>query len=266
VIRALLARHARHQRALLISLCGGLALLEWLLVVIVDRIETGPGMLALFEQIMPPGIRALLAPQLGMVSFGGLVAFGFTHPAALVAVIAFVVVVGTVPAGERESGLLDLILSRPVPRSRYFVALVLLLAVGAVLLPLSLVAGAGVALAGVDNPDELPWTRYLHAAGGLTALLLAIGGYTLFFAAGSTRRGRATALAVGLTVVLFWIDMLARLWSPLEHVQWLSPFHYYDPMGAVIAGGAPPEHPIVLLGIFVIATAAALLRFHRQNL
>jgi hypothetical protein len=37
-------------------------------------------------------------------------------------------------------------------------------------------------------------------------------------------------------------------------------------MGAVIAGGAPPEHPIVLLGIFVVATAAALLRFRRQNL
>jgi ABC-2 type transport system permease protein len=266
VIRALIGRQLRHHRAFLVSLTAGLALLEWLLVVIVARIEMGPGMLALFEQIVPSAVRSMFATQLGMVSFGGLVAFGFTHPAALVAAIGFVVVVGTVPAGERESGLLDLILSRPVPRSRYLASLVLLLVAGSLLLPLALVTGAAVGLAQVDNPDELPWTRYLHAAGGFTTLLLAIGGYTLFIAAGSRRRGRAVALTVGLTVAFFWIDMMAGLWSPLERVQWLSPFSYYDPMGAVVASGAPLEHPVVLLGIFALTTGAAFGRFRHQNL
>jgi ABC-2 type transport system permease protein len=266
VIRALLLRQLRHQRALLAAVWIGLAALEWLLVIVVARIEMGPGVRALFEQFLPPAIRVLFAAQLGSASFGGLVAFGFTHPAVLVAAIGFVVVLATLPAGERESGILELILSRPVPRARYLVAVLLLVVVAAVVLPLALLAGAALGLHQVDNPDELPWTRYVHASAGLTCLLLAIGGYTLYFASGAARRGRPVALAVGWTVALMWIEILAQLWAPLERVRWISPFHYYDPMGYVVAGGAPLAHTLVLLGVFVVATAAAFDRFRRQDL
>ena len=266
MIRALTLRQLRHQRALFAAVWLGLAALEWLLVVVVARIEMGPGIRALFEQFLPPAIRVLFGSLLGSASFGGLVAFGFTHPAGLVAAIGFIVVVATLPAGERESGILELILSRPVPRVRYLAAVVLLLVVAAVVLPLGLLAGAALGLQQVDNPDELSWTRYVYASTGLTCLLLAIGGYTLYFATGASRRGRAVALAVGWTVTLLWIEILAQLWAPLERVRWISPFHYYDPMGYVVAAGAPLYHPAVLLGVFVVATAAAFRRFHRQDL
>ena len=41
--------------------------------------------------------------------------------------------IGGVPAAERESGLLDLILARPLPRTRYLLAVLLLLVLGALL-------------------------------------------------------------------------------------------------------------------------------------
>jgi hypothetical protein len=97
-------------------------------------------------------------------------------------------------------------------------------------------------------------------------LLLAVGGWTLYFAVGSKRRGQATALAVGLTVALFWLEVLARLWSPLERFRWLNPFSYYDPMRTAAFGEMPPEHPTVLVGIFIVATTAAFIRFRKQDL
>ena len=265
MIRALLMRQLRHQRWLLLSLCIGFVLLEWLLVVVVAVIDMGPG-IAFLQQFLPPAMQAFVASQLGLVSFGGMVAFGFQHPAALAGAFAFVFVVATLPAGERESGFLELLLARPLPRSRYLAAIVLLLVVGALVLPLSLVGGVALGLSQSEHPEELPWTRYVRPAAGLTTLLLAVGGYTLYFAVGSKRRGRAIALAIGLTVTLFWLQALAQLWSPLERVSWLNPFSYYDPMRAAAFGTTPPEHPTVLLGIFIVATTAAFIRFRKQDL
>ena len=74
--------------------------------------------------------------------------------AALLATLAFAMVVATIPTGERESGFLELILARPVPRRRYLLAALLPLIFGAVLLPLALVAGALIGIQLVEaDPD-----------------------------------------------------------------------------------------------------------------
>lgn len=266
MIGSLLARHFRRTLALMLALGAALFSLELLIVTVARQIDRGPGLLALMEQLLPPAMREQLVEQAAFFTFGGMVGFSFQHPVILAATLSFVMVAATTPAGERETGLLDLILARPVPRWRYFVAVLLHVVVGAIGLPLVQLAGVAVGLAVVDAPGEIPWTRYAASAAGLTTLLLAIGGIALLFGSTASRRGAAVARAVGLVLALYWVDATADLWPPLHNVRWLSPFSYHAPISAAVTPYTPPVNPIVLLGVFGISSAAALLRFQRQDL
>ncbi len=263
---SLFMRNLRHHARLLVSMTLGLAAFEVLIVWVAAKIEEGSGLREFLEQLLPPEAQEAVFSQFGLVSFPGAVAFGFMHPVAIVAAAAFVVVAATVPAAERESGFLDLVLARPVPRARYLLAVVLLVIVGSLLLPAALLGGAAVALAIVQVEERLPLARYVPAAAGLVFLLLAVGGYALLFAAGAKRRGAAVGRAVGLTLALYVVEFLADFWKPLDRIRWLSPFHYYKPIAAAIVPSTPIENPAVLLLAFAVLVAAAVLRFRRQDL
>jgi ABC-2 type transport system permease protein len=266
VIRALLDRNLRHHARLLLSLFGGFIVLEMLICWIASSIEAGPGLASLWEQMMPSAFRRMFSAQMGMASFDGMVAFGFRHPAILTAAVAYVIVVGTLPAGERESGLLDLILARPVRRSRYLTAVVLALAIGALVLPVALLIGTVAVLPLLDVSSALPWQRYVPSAASLAALLLAIGGYSLLIAVTSRRRGPAVARAVGLTIVLFFLEFLASAWEAVSVLRWLTPFHYHQPIRAAVFREMPLVNPLTLLLLFAVCTMAAYACFRRQDL
>lgn len=266
MIGSLLARQWRHHQRLVLSLSLGLFALELLIVWIGAQIDAGPGFLQLVEQMLPPAMRQLLASQLEMVSMAGAVGFGFQHPAVLVASLALAVAVATIPAHEREIGFLDLLLARPVPRVRYFAATLALLVLTALVLPLALLAGAAAGLALVEVEGEIAWTRYIPSAAGLSTLMLAIGGYTLCWGCSSRRRGPAVAATVGLTVALFWIDLMADMWRAMAPLRWVSPFHYFKPVPAAVVPHTPLENPAVLLALFGVTALLAYRRFNTQDL
>jgi beta-exotoxin I transport system permease protein len=264
VIRDLLARNLRHQRNLLAALVLGLAAFEMLLVVAVAQLEAGPGLRAMVD-MLPAAIREALASQLSLLSFASAVAFGFQHPFAIAASVSFVVLAATVPAAERESGLLDLILARPVSRSRYLIAVTIPVVIGALLLPLAQLAGAVMGLSIVRTPGALPWTRYLPSAAGLATVLLAVGGYTLLLATGARRRGPAVARAVGFTLAMYVLEALANIWKALEWIRWASPFHYFNPVQSAVLGSIPARNPVTLVVVFLVATALAFASFGRRD-
>lgn len=266
MIRALFLRNLRHHAVLLLALWLGLALLELAVVRIGAQIETGPGIRAILEQVLPQQFRQAIVGQLDMLSFAGLVGFGFQHPLVLTAAAAFLMVVATIPAAERESGLLDLILARPVPRARYLLAVLLLLVLGSLLFPAAVVAGAALGLATVQAPEPVGLGSYGPAALSLAALLLALSGGTLFIASRARRRGVAAAQAAGLALGFFWLDLLAELWKPLSAISWISPFHYFEPMKTVVLRAAPWSELAVLLGVFAVCAALSFGQFRRQDL
>ena len=266
MIRPLFERNLRHHLWLLIVLLGWLALVELLIVWIVGHIESGPGIRQLFEQVLPLSMQQVLGSQLGMLSFTALAGFGFQHPLALAGAIAFVIVVATLPAGERESGFLDLVMARPLQRSSYFLAVLLLLALGALLMPLAPFLGLGAGLGLLQVPVEIEWSRYAPSAFGLACILLAIAGYTLLLASFARRRGTAAAQATGLTLLFYWIDLLSPIWEPIRAIDWISPFHYFKPVRWAIAGEVPFGHYAVLLAIAVVTSALALFIFRRRDL
>jgi ABC-2 type transport system permease protein len=266
MIRALLSRNLRLHGVLLGSIWAGVFLFEVFLVWVAAQIDMGPGLRVLLEQLVPAEVREAFFAQLGMASFSGALSFGFQHPFVLVGVIAFVIVVATVPTSERESGLADLLLARPVPRRSYVLAVGLLILVGAVLFPLGLLAGATVGLALVEVSREPSWTRYAGATLSMVTLLMAVGGYSLFFGCTARRRGIAAARAAGVTLVFYWLDFLGDYWGSLQSLQWLSPFYYFDPARAAVGSGISARDSLVLLAVWVLFTVLALIAYQRQDL
>jgi ABC-type transport system involved in multi-copper enzyme maturation permease subunit len=204
--------------------------------------------------------------QFGLTTFEGAVAFGYQHPFSMVASLAMVVVAATLPAAEREKGYLELFLSRPLPRSRYILSAFLFMALASLTLPLGLLTGTILGLGFVDSPGEMSWPTYLPAAAGMALLLLAVGSYTLLFATGARRRGIATAQAVAFTLLFYWMDFMGDYWATLVHARKLSPFFYFDPARASLAGGLSGTEVAVLGSIAAATTLLALLNFQRQDL
>jgi ABC-2 type transport system permease protein len=267
---ALMLRQLRHHLALLSGIAAAMFGFELLMVWVGASIDVGLDFDRLLEAVLPEAMQRLIGDQFGMASFRGAVAFGFKHPFVLVAAIAAVISLGTVPASERETGLLDLLLARPVTRSRYMAAHVVLLLVPVLLFPVVLLAAAavGIAVAGggaAAAAAPVHWAEYIGPAFSLAPLLLVIGGYTLLFAAGSKRRGRAVTLAVAVTLAFYTFEFLASLWPRLDGWERATIFDYYRPV-SMVNGEAAVTDPVVLLLLAMVLIAGAFARFQRQQL
>jgi len=213
-----------------------------------------------------PQFHRMVFSQTPILSFPGSVVMGFRHPMVLVAVAAFQILTGTLIAAERESGFLDLILARAVPRSSYFAATLLLVVTGALVLPLSILGGTALGLATEEHADEVPWHVYLPAAGVMSALLLSMGGISLLLAAGARRRAPAAAGASGLLLAFIVLESLASQSAILARYEWLSLFSYYRPVAASVGSGFRAGDVVVLLGVFTFTTLIALQVFLRRDL
>lgn len=262
----LYVRLLRLHAPLLATTTGAALLFEVFMVWVSAQLDTGLGLRVLLEQLIPPETRRVIFEQFGVGTFQGAVAFGFQHPVFLVAVMAFVVVAASVPAAERESGFLDLVLARPVRRDDYLTATLLLVITGALVLPFAVLAGAALGLATVATvPADVTWTAYVPAAMAQGLILLAAGGIVLLSAVSARRRGPAVGRAVALLLVFYWLDFVGPLWDPLATARWLSPFTYFDPTGAV-GSAVSPLDAAVLVAVFAAATGAAFYEFGRQDL
>ncbi len=262
----LFRRNVKHHAVLIGAIGAGMFLFEVFLVWVAAQLDTGTGIEAFLTSLIPPEMRDTLFEQVGLASFPGAIAFGFQHPFPLIAGMAAVMVVATIPAAERESGFLDLVLARPVARWRYLMATAVLLAASALVLSATALAGAAVGIRVVEGYDDVVWTAYIPSAGVLAALLLAVGGYTLLLATDAPRRGHAAARAVGLTLVFYWLDFMGGLWDLLDTARWLSPFSYYNPVDGAIGDGLRWRDPVVLLTVAAVTVAGAFAHFRRQEL
>jgi ABC-2 type transport system permease protein len=265
VIRTLLLRNLRHHAYLLTVLSGGLLLFEVALVWVAARIDMGPEFQGFLQTLLPQDVVESLFSTFGFGSFAGTVSFGYQHPLVLISGIAMVMMVATTPPHERETGFLDLVLSRPLLRSHYITASILEVLLMALLAAVVVLAGTTLGLAVVDVPEPTDWKAYLPAAEGLFLLLSAVGSYTLLLATEAKRRGMAIAPAVGITLLFYWLDFMGEYWDLLETARYLSPFYYFDPARASQTGLAPSTLG-VLGGILLVCLPASLLNFNRQDL
>lgn len=265
---SLLVRSASQARYVL----GGAFLLLWLFQIVIvgqaaeiERSNAFGRMAELLPGFLQRGLgsRAML-----LASFKGLVAFGYFHPVVCMLVTVVAMYLAVEVAHEVESGLVDLELSRPVPRHRLVSRSVVLMAGALAVAVLLMAAGTslGMRFFGAGDlalpPAEVRAWMLLN----LFAIGACFGAFALLVATWSSRWTTALTLTVLTAVVLYSLDFLAIGWPPMRNIAWLSPFHYYPALD-VLAGDAPMGRNLgILFSSAAVMTAVAYWQFHRRDL
>jgi len=265
---ALLWRSATQARYLLLGSCVLLCGFQIIIVgqaAEIERTQSFGRMAELLPGFLQRGLgsRAML-----LATFKGTVAFGYFHPVVCILMAGLATYLTTELAHEVESGLVDVELSRSMPRHRLLTRS-LLLALAALVVAASLMAAGtslGAALFGAGDfglPTPAVRARLLI---NLIALGWCIGGFALLVATLSKRWMTAFTTVILTTVVMYMIDFLAIGWRPMRLVAWISPFHYY-PALSIVAGDAPMAYDLtVLLTAATVFIALAYWQFQRRDL
>jgi ABC-type transport system involved in multi-copper enzyme maturation permease subunit len=212
--------------------------------------------------------RGLGNDALLLASFKGTVMLGYFHPVLCVLIPAIAMYAATEPAHEIESGLVDLVLARSMPR-----ALVLsrsltvgLLYGAAAVLVMALGTYTGVLLfdgARFDLPSPgLIGRLLLH----VFAVSCCFAGFGLFAGASSTRWAAAFTTAVLAAVLAYLVDFLALGWPILRWAAYFSPYRYYHALALASGTASDGRDYAVLFGTGAAFTLAAYWRFQRRDL
>ncbi len=185
--------------------------------------------------------------------------FGFMLPLAIVFLPVGVIVRMTSRAEENHY--LDALLSAPIARW-HLMAAATLAATAAMLVPIAAMVVTALVTAWIAGVDLT-----LGEIGGSALSLLplgAFGGGIAVLVVGLTRRhGVATALAVGVSVVMYLMNVLAGLVSFFDDIKGLSLFHYYSDW--INSGIDWPQFALVLAIAFGL-TALGSWFFERRDL
>ena len=268
VLAVLLERSVAQASRLLLAVFALLVAFQVLIVMQASSYEQSQSFSRIAE-LMPAHLqRGLGNLALLLASFAGMVTSGYFHPVVLVMLALLAAWLATEPAHEVESGLVDLVLARPVPR-HYLVTRSLLLMIATVLAAvLSMCAGTWAGLRLFADPawDWPAALTMVRLVAHLAAVAICIGAFSLAVAAGAQRRATVFALVSVTTVVAYLVAYLAISWAPAKLLAWLSPFHYYPAVG-ILADVSPHfSNLLVLTSAATAFVALAYWRFARREL
>ena len=199
-------------------------------------------------------------------SVPGAVTLGTEHPFLIALIGIFAVGSGSMAiAGERQSGTLEVVLARPVPRRAYLATHQLAVLSVVDLLVAALLAGMSVGAA------ALGLTGDLHLASmpivWLNGFLLwgAFATFSIAASASFDRPGPAIGLALAYLLVNYFLEILGSFWSAARWTQEYSLFHHFE-SGQILSGN-PNLFDFALLTVAaVVPLAYALWVFPRRDL
>jgi ABC-type transport system involved in multi-copper enzyme maturation permease subunit len=268
IFLALVRRSAAQMRYLALASLVLTVLLQLVLVGQAVSIQSSQSF-ASVANLIPSFIgRGLGNDALLLASFKGTVMLGYFHPLPCVLIPAVAMYAATAPAYEVESGLVDLILARSLPR-----ALVLTRSLTVAVLYAAAAAGAmafGTAV-GVFAFDA---ARYdVPAAGLITRLLLHVfavaccfAGFGLLAGVCATRWTTAFVSGVVTAVAAYLVDFLSLGWPVFRWAAYLSPYRYYHAFAIASGTAREARDYSVLFGAAALFTVAAYWQFQRRDL
>lgn len=265
----LLIRHSLKRVRLLLFVLGViLAGFQVLLTLVAKSFERSNAFDQLFV-LVPDFVRQLMGPSIiAILSFGGIVSVGYFHVAVMGALVGLVITLGTEPASEIETGFMDLLLSRSVPRRVIITRSIGLIVVSSSFLLSMMMVGTWAGLY-VLAPEGAIWPSpaVIGSLGGnLGALLLCWGGITMAVGSFCRRRSVAGSIAGIMALGTFLLDYLARAWQAAETIAWLSPFRYYNALDLILGRPLPLRNLWVLLGTALVGFAVGYLVFSRRDI
>jgi ABC-2 type transport system permease protein len=264
MIVALLRRSIRRARGLLLALTAVLTAFQVLVVAAAAYLDQHRGFSSL-AAFLPPFVQQALGGVFS--SFGAMVSFGYFHPIVVIVFVGVAIVVASEPAGDIESGVVDLILARPVRRPHLISRSALMLGLTTLTIAAVMAAASWSAMRLWAPPGAaVRLTTLLRLASNLVAVAWAVGAMALAAAARARRRGAAAGGVAIVALGLYVLNFLADLWPRLRPYGPLSPFHYYQPIGIVTGVGSRWLPDVLLLaGAGAVLCAIAYVVFARRD-
>ncbi|MFF4582669.1 ABC transporter permease subunit [Streptomyces sp. NPDC001389] len=257
------------RRRMLGALLLGMAAFEALIVVVADALA--PEELFSAGGKGPPSAYQAFSGSSGSVSiasYPGLLGAGLTHPFWIaMQLTAIGSLAAAAVAADVESGTVELVMVRPVSRTRLLAerTAALLAVVVALNAAATLTVAVGVALSpGIHRVVPLGG---VFAAGvmGIAFAWCMIGPAMAVSAAGR-RRAQVIGAVIAIGAVGFAANFIALAWAPAAPLRFLSPFHYYVPGDALAEGGVLWPQCGILAGAGLLGLVLAHLLLHRRDL
>ncbi len=261
LLRLLLARN-RALLAVSVLLFGGF---EVLICAIVTTLDLG----TVLENVMtsaPPFFSSLIGEQFGGLTLRGILAFGWNHPVALALGTGVAIALGSrAVAGEIDQGAMELLLTQPLSRLRYYAAHALF---GATALALLTLAGIAGTLVGQRLYDLDPFGARDLALLGTLYWLLNVAWFAIALALSARgREGGAVAMAVFFLALLSYL--VNAIGSVLDSIAFALPFSLYtwfSPRDVLVEPVPQTTAIAVLVSVAVVAVFTGATLFQRRDL
>ena len=268
IVAALVRRSAVQSLYVLVPCLLLLALFQLIIVAQAASIESTRSFERMAELIPAFLQRGMGGRAMLLASFKGTVTFGYFHPVIAIMVSILAIYMASEPAYDVESGRVDLVLARSIPRHRLMTRSLILFTAVTLAAGLSMAFGTWIGLHTFASPaSSWPSPRIV---GLLLVHLVSIGwcfgALGLAVAAGARRWSTAFASVTLGAVALYLIEVLAIGWAPARTVAWLSPFHYYPALPIVAGDPTGLTNVAVLLAAAAVLTVIAYWRFNRRDL
>lgn len=213
---------------------------------------------------LPPALQGLLRGA-DIATATGYLGATFIHPVTLAIMAATAIAGGGAAARDVESGVAELMLSRPLRRTAWLGAELLSMVIEVVVVGAMGCIGALIAVATVDSLSPVSVRALIVTALPLILLFIGVGAVTALAGAFSRTATRAIGWGTAFALIAYAIDYLAQMWSLAEPIGPLSVMHWYRPANILASGSASASTWLVLAGVAVTAGIAALLVTSRRE-
>lgn len=266
-LRALLLRSAARSKYVTLGGIVILSLFQFLLIGQAAEIERSQAFGRMAE-FVPAFLQKGLGQQaLLLATFRGTVSFGYFHPVIVCLLSLIAIYIATEPAHEVESGLVDLVLARSLPRHRLITRSILLAMTAVAVITACMLAGTLIGLRWLaPDASSIAPRLIVRLAVNLVAVAWCCGAIGLFIATLSRRWTTAFTTAALIVVLGYLIDFLSLGWPPARSLAWFFPFQYF-PALLIVGGTASPWRDLaVLLSATAAFLSLAYWRFERRDL
>ncbi len=210
---------------------------------------------------VPPALQALIG-DLNIATAPGFLASEF-YSWIPILLIVYAVIAGTgAIAGEESAGSLDLLMAQPVTRSSFVLQKAAAACLGSALIVAIGYLGFVISVPFVNIAVSL--NDIAIASANMLPLTLFFFALSLWLGAVAPSRAVASAVAVGVATVGYFLYSLSNGVEALRNLRYASPFYYYG-TGDALVHGADWPHVGLLLGLAVLFVAAALRAFARRD-
>ena len=176
---------------------------------------------------------------------------------------AYAIILGTgLLAGEEDDGMLEMLLTLPLPRWQIVVAKALVLAVAMGVVSLAVGAGYAVSSAFIDAETTLSSADLLFSGVNLWPILMVFGMFSFFLGAYLPSRRPSWIITTVVLIATYLLNNLSAALPDLRDAAQFSPFYYYNNGLNQTVYATENITLFVIVGVLLLL---ALLAFRRRD-